>query len=395
MSTATTYQSCVRIDDIEPATLPGLSTRLIELNETLQPISYRVVVLDVRAEFNRATVLGSIADLFRRGDEMAIDLSARMPFGRLVRDAAGAARLADLLTMAGCRCAIEIHFNAPVLDEPVRRSWHVAAWLDRLSVRIASEYEAARERFVIACGTARERIDAVCEAGRPLVRALLDSFIARWTRLRVRATQPVAVAIGVSASMGLLLVTLSGIIAPVYATRAGDATTSLVIPQPPAVEWASRTAAASMSPVTISGNEALYRAKTRLGVVTLEKNSDHAGQWNLKWNGALIRELRVASAPSIVSRQGRGKPEPAVGEFGDEVALVIDTGEPRSMFCQANKPMLLVLSRIGAAYMHDIPGDCAELETVQVDRQGMFIHFYDQAAPSVAYQGGRILRSLN
>lgn len=379
----TACQFCVRIDDIEPTTLPTLSTRLSELNETLQPISYRVVVQAVRPEFAAAAVLGSIADLFRRGEEKAVDLGARMPFGRTVRDAAGAARLADLLTVAGCRCSIEIYLATPLPDQSVAVPATSAAWVHR--VRCVSGL------IVSAYTTARTRVGAVVAAGRPLVQALSELLIARCVRLRASATQ--AVAIGAVASLVLLLVTLPGTSGPVFATRASDVATSLgTNPLPPAVEWASRLAAASMNPLALAGSEALYRANTRLGEVSLKRNPYKAGHWDLTWNDAVIRELHVESPPSIVSRQGRGKSEPAIGEFGDEVALVIDTGEHRSMFCLANKPMLVVLSRIGTAHMYDIPGGCAELETAQIDPQRILIHFYDRARRhlcSVACQRAR------
>jgi hypothetical protein len=351
-------QFSVRID--EPAALPAASARLFELSETHQLLSYRVVVHGIRPEFDPAVVLGSIADLFRRGDEKNVDLGASMPFGRAVRDAAAAARLADLLTTAGCQCAIDINFAAPLPDASVSSSWHGPSW--RMPARITGAYRTA---------------GAFLQSWSPALRA----------RLQVGAIKPIALAIGVVATIGVLLVTLSGTSSPVYATRAGDATVSPGgNPLPPAVDWSTRSTVAAMR--RAPGNEALLRAKTSLGEVTLEKNS------HLKWNGAVIRELRVESPPSIVPRRGRGKPEPAIGEFSDEVALVIDTGEPRSAFCQANKSMLVVLSRLGAAHMHDIPGNCAELETVAVDRERMLLHFYDQAAPSIAYQGGQILRTL-
>jgi hypothetical protein len=384
VSPTTASQSSIRIDDIELATLPAASTRLFELTETLQPLAYRVVVHDIRPEFDRAVVLGGIAALFRRGDEESVDLNASMPLTRTVRDAQAAARLTDLLTATGCRCAIEIDIAAPLPQAVAAPAWRSAmtSWRDRVFARMTAVFHSTRAH-----------IDSVAATGDLIIQSIWHGSIARCAKLRANAMQPIALAIGLLGFVGVLVVTLPGTSAPVYATRAGDATLiASVDPRPPAVELSSRATAASTR--RAPANDALHRAKTPLGELTLEKNPNKAGHWYLKWNGAIIRDLRVESPPSIVPRQGRGKPEPAIGEFGDEVALVIDTGEPRSTFCQANKSLLVVLSRLGAAHMHDIPGNCAELETVAVDRERMLLHFYDQAAPSVAYQGGQILRTL-
>ncbi len=339
--------------------------------ESGRRLSYRVIVRDIRPGFDRPAVLRGVAHLFPRDHLRSIrechDIPECLPFARSMRHASEATRLADLLTQAGCRCSIEICVKAP------RRA------ANRGGVRAT---HASWYRGIVA--------DIRTAAGDPLRR------MARYvTRFWTPALQQFVFGLGALATIGVLSAAIPG-----YPIPAGTSDTGAQPsrrdnrPRAPVIDLdqAKRISNnGSLRGVGLPAN-GLHYAVTSLGVITLERAPLNLHLWALKWNDSTLRELHVESTPSIVSRRGGDRLEAAIGEFGDEVALVVDTGEPRSIFCQANKTLLVVLSKVGAAHLHDIPGNCVELESVAVDERKLLMHFYDRAAPSVAYEAGQILR---
>ncbi|MFN0305217.1 MAG: hypothetical protein ACKVQU_33265 [Burkholderiales bacterium] len=334
-------------------------------------LSYRVIVHDIRPGFDRTAVLQGVAHLFPRDrirpSHEHNDMPECPPIARRMRYASEATRLADLLTQAGCRCSIEIGVEAPPRAETrsgaqaTHGSWY---------------------RGIVA--------DIRGAAVGPL--RIIASRMARfWTP----GIQQFVFALGALATIGVLSSAIPG-----YSVPAGRSDTGAQPsrrdnrPLAPVIELHQAMRASGMG--ARRGVElpaaGLHHAATSLGAISLERVPLNPNLWALKWNDSTLRELHVESTPSIVSRHGGNRLEAAIGEFGDEVALVIDTGEPRSLFCQANKTLLVVLSKVGAAHLHDIPGNCVELESVAVDERKLLMHFYDRAAPSVAYEAGQILR---
>ena len=370
--------------------------------------AYRVVVFDIRSGFNRQAALHTIARLFGRNADRLIDQSERLPIARLMSHAGAATRLAELLTAAGCRCSIEIDVTASHAPGNTANSGdsdvgtaqpaapadtalvagiasRSAEWVRRATVR-------RRPRWAIACAAHLARsAKAIGAASEQLLHRVRSRLAKMWTP----GVQQFVFGIGALATIGVLSTAIPGHTVPIgQAALGGEKVGRDQTPRAPVIDLGQ-----AMRPLSISvrqdggsASNGLQRAATSLGVVSLERTGRNAQLWELKWNDAKLRELRVEMPPSFVARHGADKWQAAIGEFGDEVALVVDTGEPRSMFCQANKTMLVVLSKAGAAHLHDIPGNCVELETVTVDERRLLMHFYDRAAPSLAYEAGRIVR---
>lgn len=384
--------------------------------------SYRVVIHDIRSGFDRLAVLQSVAHLFPRDMARSIEASGDMrecvPIARRMRNASGATRLAELLTHAGCRCSIEISVDTP-RRATNRRGAHTTldSWHRGLDARLAGAPANITALMQSAAGV-WHRTGAVVRsaAHRPFPHWVKSA----WMRLDRLVADIRAVAVGPFRSMascvrrswtpgiqqfvfGLAALATIGVLSsaiPGYSVSVESSDTGVQPlrrdhrPLAPVIDLHQAMHASNLGSrrgVEIPAN-GLHRAVTSLGTITLERVPLNAHLWALKWNDSTLRELHVESTPSIVSRHGGDRLEAAIGEFGDEVALVVDTGEPRSLFCQANKTLLVVLSKVGAAHLHDISGNCVELESVAVHAGRLLMHFYDRAAPSVAYEAGQILR---
>lgn len=401
---------------------PEKIDRASEHAKSRRGLSYRVIVHDIRSGFDRPAVLQSVTHLFPCDVVRSIDASGGMPEGvpiaRSMRDASGATRLAELLTQAGCRCSIEISVVTPRRAKSRRRALATPdSWYQRLDARLA-RVPANLTAFMQSAATLWHRTRAV-------LRSTVHHPFAQWVKsawmrsdrmvadIRASAADPLrsvasraalfwtprlqqfVFGLGALATIGVLSSAIPG-----YSVSVGGSDTDAQPtrrdhrPLAPVLDLDQSMRVANMG--SRRGVEqpadGLHRAVTSLGAITLERVPLNPHLWVLKWDGSTLRELRVESTPSIVSRQGGDRLEAAIGEFGDEVALVVDTGEPRSLFCQANKTLLVVLSKVGAAHLHDIPGNCVELESVAVVGGKLLMHFYDRAAPSVAYEAGQILR---
>lgn len=390
--------------------------------ESGRRLSYRVIVHDIRSGFDRPAVLQSVAHLFPRDMARSIDASGGMPecvpISRRMRNASGATRLAELLAHAGCRCSIEISVDTP-RREKTRRGAHAThdSWYRGLGARLtgvpadltalmqlatgvwhrtgAVVRSAAHRPFPHWVKPAQMRLDRVVADIRAVAVGPLRSMASCVRRFWTPGIQQFVFGLGALATIGVLSSAIPGYSVSVESSDTGvQPLRRDHRPLAPVIDLHQAMRVSNMGSrrgveIPASG---LHRAVTSLGTITLERVPLNAHLWALKWNDSTLRELHVESTPSIVSRHGGDRLDAAIGEFGDEVALVVDTGEPRSLFCQANKTLLVVLSKVGAAHLHDIPGNCVELESVAVDKGKLLMHFYDRAAPSVAYEAGQILR---
>jgi len=398
-----------RARDMAPA--PAVSPQVVH-----HRMVYRVIMHGVRPGFSRLDVLRSVAHLFGQTPHRIANGLKRATVSRRLASAQAATRMAELLTEAGCNCSIEVAVDGawgsepalgpapasaegssrPARQEPRRFALPPAP----VAVPSGVGSRGRLERLRLAVQTWPDRFRSrvavpLMQFGRDARDAMNRPFDDAWRRMGRYWTpgiQQFVFAFGALATLALLSNSIPGYSIPQPGARIANMPHSdSGNPLAPAIELRGVESVTAMT----DASRPVHRVRTSAGEVSIEPDATRPRTWALTWEGVRLRDLHVDSVPTIMTRTGSRRNEPAVGEFTDEVVLVVDTGERRSAYCAASRMMLVVLPRRGIPRLQEVVGQCAELETVVVGDRRLLLHFYDRAAPSLVYQAGRLTRMVN
>lgn len=363
--------------------------------------TYRVIVAGIQSGFDPDTALAVVARLFRKNPADLREQFNGSFVARTYTDPAAAARLQQVLRMAGCRCEIECHAPGSGamrtrLDALRLRTWSL---LQSALVTLA-DVERRSVQWLMA-GAAWIR--GYAAANRASLR-LANRSIARSTAMlnRIhrgrRTMRHAAATVALIAGFSVLSDPMPGHSA-LNASRSGggdefDPIAWLEPAAPAAPEFFIRTEseAGSGAVPAANGLSSPRAASTSLGVVSVAP--DETGitpYWQLRWNNVTLRDLRAETPPSLIPQRQYGARQVLATQIGGETVVVVDSGE-RTAMCPASRVLLVVLTHGQRVRTRELPNQCVELESVAQIGSRLMFRFYDQPKATLAFEQSRFVK---